>query len=194
MGSYRLSSNLTVSDPDLSVIEITTDNVTIDLNGFTILGPRDICSNPIVPTWCFGIPLPTGVGVIGREAAAPTTTPIHGNIAVYNGTVRAMGSHGIFLGDSTRVERVLSELNGGIGIRGGVGSQVNYNIVRENRDRGIFAPGGLAIGNNVRGNASFGLAAFGYATNILRNNNSGGVQVDSGIQVGPNLCDTSPCP
>src|SRR5262245_36759187 len=51
-GSYRLSGNLTIADPDTTAIEITTDNVTLDLNGFTISGPFDICSGRFQPVWC----------------------------------------------------------------------------------------------------------------------------------------------
>ena len=34
-GSYKLSSNLTVPDADTTAIQITSNNVTLDLNGFT---------------------------------------------------------------------------------------------------------------------------------------------------------------
>src|SRR5438128_5729077 len=36
-GSYRLSGNLTVPDANTTAIEVTANNVTIDLNGFSIL-------------------------------------------------------------------------------------------------------------------------------------------------------------
>src|SRR5437016_7141953 len=42
-GSYRLAGNLTVPDANTSGIVIAADHVTIDLNGFAILGPVD-CS------------------------------------------------------------------------------------------------------------------------------------------------------
>ena len=38
-GSYRLSSNLTVPDADTKAISVEADDVTIDLNGFSIIGP-----------------------------------------------------------------------------------------------------------------------------------------------------------
>src|SRR5688572_25403327 len=44
-GSYRLSSNLTVSNMTTSAVLITTNDVTLDLNGFTIKGPN-VCSSP----------------------------------------------------------------------------------------------------------------------------------------------------
>src|SRR5215472_16787685 len=51
-GSYRLTSNLTVPNATTDGIDVNADNVTIDLNGFIILGP------------CVGSPCsPTGAGV-----------------------------------------------------------------------------------------------------------------------------------
>lgn len=38
-GSYRLSGNLTVANPNTTAIRIKSTNVTLDLNGFTIQGP-----------------------------------------------------------------------------------------------------------------------------------------------------------
>jgi hypothetical protein len=37
-GSYRLAGNLTLPDANTSGIEINVQNVTLDLNGFAILG------------------------------------------------------------------------------------------------------------------------------------------------------------
>ena len=52
-GSYRLSSNLIVSDPNANTdgIDISADNVTIDLNGFSIFGPV-VCSGTQTVTSC----------------------------------------------------------------------------------------------------------------------------------------------
>src|SRR5438477_1054895 len=43
-GSYRLSGSLTVPDMNTTAIQITADNVTLDLNGFSIIGPV-ACTN-----------------------------------------------------------------------------------------------------------------------------------------------------
>src|SRR5947207_10653708 len=73
-GSYRLSGNLTVPDANTTAIEIDADNVTIDLNGFSIIGP----------TVCSGVPVtscsPTGSGV--------GITSFQSMISVYNGVIR----------------------------------------------------------------------------------------------------------
>src|SRR3954463_6871090 len=44
-GSYRLSGNLTLSAPDVTPIQTTADGVTLDLAGFSIIGPS-LCSGP----------------------------------------------------------------------------------------------------------------------------------------------------
>jgi len=38
-GNYRLTSNLTVADANVSAIQITADGVTLELNGHTLQGP-----------------------------------------------------------------------------------------------------------------------------------------------------------
>lgn len=48
-GSYRLSGNLTVPDGALAAVQITANDVTLDLNGFTIRG------SGIFPTALLGI-------------------------------------------------------------------------------------------------------------------------------------------
>src|SRR5882672_11227351 len=58
-GSYRLSGNLTVSDVNTSAIQITGENVSLDLNGFAILGPV-VCTAPVDTTVCNGSG--TGIG------------------------------------------------------------------------------------------------------------------------------------
>ena len=44
-GGYRLSGNLTVPDANTTAISIVADNVTLDLNGFAILGPATCIPN-----------------------------------------------------------------------------------------------------------------------------------------------------
>ena len=67
-GSYRLSGNLTVTDPNTVAIQITADFVTLDLNGFSVIGPN-VCAGH--PTVC---PAPgTGIGV--QAGASQTFGP-----------------------------------------------------------------------------------------------------------------------
>lgn len=54
-GSYRLSGNLTVPDANTNAIEIASNNVSIDLNGFSIIGPT-VCNS-------IGVCTNTGKGI-----------------------------------------------------------------------------------------------------------------------------------
>src|ERR1700760_4561283 len=61
-GSYKLSGNLTVADANTTAIVIASDYVTLDLNGFSIIGPVNCTSSPAVcPT------SGTGVGVDAHQ-------------------------------------------------------------------------------------------------------------------------------
>src|SRR5881409_3648374 len=89
-GSYRLSGNLTVPDFS-SAILITAEHVTLDLNGFSIIGPVTCTPNP---TNCSSF----GAGGIGVQAP-PFTGPSIGalpaglrGIRVLNGTVRGFSN------------------------------------------------------------------------------------------------------
>src|SRR5262245_37418853 len=46
-GSYRLSGNLIVPDVNTTAIEITADGVTLDLGGFSIIGPVTCPGDPV---------------------------------------------------------------------------------------------------------------------------------------------------
>src|SRR6266567_2659981 len=64
-GSYRLSGNLTVPDANTTAIEITADDVTIDLNGFSIIGPT-VCSGGPPVTSCS--PTGSGAGIFSDKS------------------------------------------------------------------------------------------------------------------------------
>jgi hypothetical protein len=111
-GSYRLTGNLDVTDAtarppgtlpeNTTAILVTANGVTIDLNGFAIMGATT-CSGP--PVSC--TPVGTGVGI---DAAATT------GAGAMNGVVRGMGSAGVLLGRTSQAERIRAEHNGDSGI------------------------------------------------------------------------------
>jgi hypothetical protein len=152
--SYRLTSSLKVPDANTTAIWVKTQdaNVTIDLNGFTIRGV----------TVCSGIPIsqctPTGTGVGIKGAGA---------VRVRNGFVTQMGSHGVELAYSGRVEDVRLLLNGGDGVRCGEGCTV----------RGVEA-----TSNGAGGIALIGVESL--VTECLANGNAfAGIVVGAGVVV-----------
>lgn len=181
-GSYRLTSNLVVSDAATTAIEIKADNVTLDLNGFSILGPNTCTPNPTRCTFSGG-----GVGVL---AVAPAGVLSPANVRVLNGTVRGMGSHGIrMLGDGTVVERVLAVSNGGPGIVVGQGSVID-SIAQFNGSGTAIV--GLIVRGCISNNNIFGIAIRpgGVATgNVTNSNGGGGLSVTKGTAMGNTALD-----
>jgi hypothetical protein len=93
---FRLTGNLTISDPNTSAIQIGIDDVTIDLNGFSIVGPTGFDGPPV--TSCD--PVGTGIGISGPD-----------HVHVMNEMIRGMGAQAISLTWNARIERVEVHFN-----------------------------------------------------------------------------------
>ena len=160
-GSYRLSSNITVPDANTTAIEITADNVSLDLNGFTIRGPA-ACLDPVVS----GCP-PPNILVAGVRSTGSDTS-------IRNGTVTGSGGRGVFLqSDGGRVEGVIATNNLASGIEVTRGAIVLHSIARRNGSVGILAPTSLVIGNVAHANGGggiFGNERGGVGQNVATGN------------------------
>jgi hypothetical protein len=205
-GSYRLTGNLDVSgetDPqDVTAIRITVDKVTLDLNGFAIIGPND-CQGTGTNLNCDNVGL--GKGVDGSF-----------DNTVKNGRVEGMGGEGISLNVRSTVDGVTVVSNGDTGItvasrstitdckaiqNNGAGLAANRGIVSGsvsfgNASRGIVvSETGLARDNVARFNGDHGLflgTQTGYVSNVASFNEVG--EVSGGVQLGSNLCGSALCP
>ncbi len=190
--SYRLTSDLVVSDGDTTLIEgyiptlinlpSSNGTITLDLNGFSVrchVGPIHI-----IGASCDG----DGIGIDFSE--------IRGAV-VKNGMVRGMGADGVVLGDAGRVENVhalgndaylpsdnaggircgedclvansVASNNGRYGILTGAHSKVMDNRVSENAQAGVRVGSySLVSGNTIYDNGYFGIVDSGYGM-ILQN-------------------------
>lgn len=187
-GSYRLSGNLTVPDLNTTAIQITADFVTLDLNGFSIVGPA-VCTTGTVTT-CPAAGTGTGV------QAGDGLPPFPRGVRILNGSVRGMGLIGILLnGSGSFVERVMADSNagGGISVAGAViqsaatqngsfgiiGGTVRDCTSQQNAGDGIIlgVNGGVATSNVSAFNGGVGIAVqFGTATaNTLLLNQGAGI-------------------
>ena len=187
-GSYRLSGNLTVPDLNTTAIQITADFVTLDLNGFSIVGPA-VCTTGTATT----CPAPgTGIGV----QAVSDHAPFPRGVRIRNGAVRGMGLMGILLqGSGSFVEKVTVDSNAGGGMSvagtvtesaatqngsfGIIASAIRDSTVLQNSGDGIILAvnGGVATGNVSSLNGGFGIALqLGTATaNTLFFNQAAGI-------------------
>ncbi len=173
-GVYRLTGNLSVPDNNTTAILITASSVTVDLNGFSIMGPVSCSQDPVV------CPEP-GKGIGIKSAAQPVQS-----VKVMNGTVRGMGSDGIQLSSlRSSVDGVTAESNSGSGISvtgtvtassalrngqtGIIASEVRNSGAGSNVQTGILLFGGGVADNNVAGgNGENGI--FAPFASIVTNN------------------------
>lgn len=169
-GSYVIGGDIVVPTYNVNGIEIRTDDVTLNLNGFTIKGPGKTSG-------------------LGSGVYAPNRN----NIAVLNGTIRDFGEHGLLLAGSgaNRHVRNLRAYNNGItGIvvshgvvtdsiassNGGDGITVSFSSLMNctanyNSMRGIHASEQATVMNcNVTGNKSYGIY-LPIGSNIVANCN-----------------------
>ena len=143
-GSYRLSGNITVPDANTDAIHITADNLSLDLNGFAILGPVT-CKTGTFPVRCST--KGSGIGISSNNA----------NTALSNGTVNGMGNAGVAaLGTGARIDGLRVSNNAGVfGAGIGVFQAVISNCtVTTNAGDGIVTTVGVADGLTVFGNVT----------------------------------------
>lgn len=182
-GSYRLTGGLTVPDANTTAVEFSSSvsQVTLDLGGFTILGPNEIssytvCSDP-----------GSGIGI-----HAPDVQLKNLGIVVRNGSVVGMGSHGLYLlSGASRIENVLARENCGYGIRNdGDGGMIFDCHARENLSTGIqaasrvrdcWASNNGGSGIEVTGSAAIvsGCVSRENAAGIVFGNFTSGVAVEN---------------
>jgi hypothetical protein len=209
-GSYVLSGNLTVPDALTDAIVIGASHVTIDLNGFAILGPVD-CSGGLDP--CAGAPVGGA-----RGGGGIITSGTQFNITVRNGTIQGMGRDGVaLLGDSHMVEDMHLRSNAGAGVDIRASADLGGSIVRNcsaqrNGNRGIYLTIGSVTHSVASVNAEEGIRVdSGRMSDNVSNRNRYGIGGDAayngntfkdnvfnitglGVNLGQNSCNNAPCP
>lgn len=183
-GHYYLTKSLSYTGMAGNAITVDADNVTLDLMGFSLIGPGKAVGTA------------SGVYMYGRE-----------NVTVRNGTVRDFGAYGItdgsqqigstdhtfmnvhvlnngnsgieVYGSNHHVIRCKAVNNGRHGIYALTGSIVKESICNNNGIDGIHAgPGATVSGNTSRYNGSNGIYAREASTiiqNTVRNNTQSGI-------------------
>ena len=193
-GKYKLTSNLT-APADTNAFNITGDNVTLDLNGFRIVGGR------------FGI----------NAGAADGLTVMNGTIANFSSDgIRTRGfaiiqdmqitnndGMGVRLNNNGRVLRSTISGNNGVNIYCVSRCLIASNVVTASTTEsgiGLFtnAGGHLVLGNVIANNFLFAIYAegkTGFANNTITGNGTfGGSSVIGQVNaVHPNYCDPA-CP
>ncbi len=180
-GSYRLTSNLTTTSVNTTLIEVTTSNVSIDLNGFTLSGPVTCTATNTVT--CSASGSGTGIDATSQE-----------NIIIRNGTVTGMGSAGIIVGRGAYLEQLVLAENGGTGIVAlAPGSVLRRLSVRENGGAEGVALGfgsSYLMDSTVYNNGGIGVFG-GFCGNVLMSSNRNGDPAsgrNACSAIAPNFC------
>lgn len=222
-GSYRLASHLLVPDANTTAIEITARNVTLDLNGFSVIGPTRYAKSPTgaicVP---FSTSATTGYGVLHSPPFDTTLNDYPpSDVVVRNGSVFGMGNSGIVLsGTDNKVAHVHAHDNAGNGLvvydgeithgqasrNCGIGINVFHGLVSFNVSSYNLMEGiridyeALVTSNTSFLNGAQGLRILGSGVPIFDGgygNNvfftNAGGAVTGGTSLGHNLCDARPC-
>jgi hypothetical protein len=174
-GSYKLSGNLSVSSTTSYAIKIQANFVTIDLNGFAIIGPG----------------LGSGLGICSCNL--PFQPPVHSTVV--NGAVTGFGGGGIVLGDKARVQNAHVSNNGaGGGIQVGIGSLIIGNVVDNNADSGIIASTGSVIRDNTVTGNLYGIVPSCPAVIVANSVTSNTTNIDVGVPTSCTLSQNVPAP
>ena len=150
--SYQLTSDLLVPDRNTTAITVTPFEVTIDLNGFSIIGPVTCSFAP----WASCGTVGTGDGI---SAGGPIT--------IKNGSVRGMGRRGLSLGFDAVVVDMQVLGSGDDGILVGGGSAVRNVTASANGGDGVALEFRAAISDSVASNnGGEGIYAFSNGVSV----------------------------
>jgi len=131
-GSYYLTQNLELATLDTDGIVIEVDNVTLDLNGFSLIGPGKSAGT-------------YGNGIVLAMTGPPGYAT---NLAIRNGGVRDWRRHGIQVSDASNSQftDLRCASNGAVGLITGNGCTLTNVAAIDNGEDGISAGGNTGAG------------------------------------------------
>ena len=159
-GSYRLTSNLVQPSQHVPVIAVRANNVTIDLNGFTISG-GNVCGPAAGGESCQQNSS-VGMGIATIDASLNQVSTWSSTV-VRNGIISGTGGSCIFLGGyNALVENVAVDNCGYFGI------DANHGTVRHSRVANVSAAGIAA--NQVEDSYSRAAGDYGILGALIARN------------------------
>ena len=169
-GSYRLTGNLTVPDANTTAIKTRPTSISLDLNGFGIIGITFCNGSPANEDFeCFNVG--TGIGIDAEDA----------RIRVRNGSIQGMGNIGISTSTGSIVEDLVFRGIGSVAIDVAPDSVVKDNLITLSGS-GIEALNSNVIGNTVKYAGGLGIRANGMITdNLVEDVGQDGISSNGGL-------------
>jgi hypothetical protein len=161
-GSYKLNSNITVTSSSTDAIVIAAPGVTLDMNGYSIIGPLS-CTNSGCSSY------PGSGGIITNST----------NSLVKNGYIRGFQTCAeVEFGIIENVN--VSSCDTGIAA---YYATVHQNVVSYTYYEGIFGEYSVLTDNTLYGNGSYGIAAINTTviSNTVTSTADFGLYVDNGV-------------
>lgn len=181
-GHYKLTGHLSAPAQTTAIV-ISADNVTLDLNGYTVSGPgsctQDSATRLVTCTQGIDNTKP-GIAVQGARAA------------VRNGVVMGFSGAGLVAGEMGRYDNLVLAQNGQQGFTTvGVGNRIAHSTFDTNRGHGVYMTRGqvsasLAIYNGAVGMAGLSDSLLVTASQSLYNHGSFEFAVLRGTQANGN--------
>ena len=191
-GSYYLTTNLTQAVNGGGIF-ITSGNVTLDLNGFALLGANSGTTNGITLSGSIGnITVRNGTiaGWGGAGVDGFTLAPNSVNELFERLTVTGNSSSGILAGPASLIRDCLSSVNLGSGNTAGLatrGGEIRNCVVLANTPYGIYVSPGVVTGcvvqNNVRSGIYVNQPNSVVQQNTCTGNNAGFFANQAGIYI-----------
>jgi len=168
--SYKLTSDIGgVIGLNTNVIEISANDITINLAGFRIICTND---DPVI-AFCSDLDSGSGSGIIVDDVELRT------GVEIRNGSVVGMALNGLQLGPNSIVHNLRVSRCNASGMLVGHGSIVSGNAVYNNGNVGIGAGNGATVsGNTAFDNGSSGIVVRSGTTvsdNTAYDNGSSGI-------------------
>jgi len=204
-GHYRLTSNLVINEAQRA-IDIEVDNVTIDLNGFSIIGPItcQAGTNTCVPITSVRAGIDTHTGTRNITIKNGTIIGVESGISCYNTegcvvsniNVNNNRAIGIRVGPKSRVSNCSIQINGGHGIQAFASSFIENNVISFNGGSGltVVGDGVSAVTNTFYRNGGREIDMNSYQTAIGGNTFnpvSAGLwfyDISKMTEISPNVC------
>jgi hypothetical protein len=197
-GSYRLTGNLLITNAGVTAIHVTAPNVTIDMNGFSIVGPNKctwgtktctLMGQNAIGVYGSGMRLTLHSGVIEGFSSAG----VWASGGVFRDLTVQQNGYGLYSSSGADIENVRARFNSTAGIE----VSNDYATVRHaqavmNFGNGISLAGGLVLASMAQNNAHYGVSAQGSAVvvgvreNVLTTNGYG--DFGGSTSMGNNLC------
>lgn len=181
-GFYFITKDLS-SDSSLPGIAITADNVTLDLMGFSLMGPGAslISSNGIHMDGNSNVEIRNGTirNFPGNGIHEPSSAPTTAGHRILNMRIHGNGGYGIrILGANHTIDQCTVWENEKAGISIGIGANVSNNSSYNNGD-GIMTGGGARVTGNVcYENTRYGIyTAFGSTVTNNTSYSNGGIGI-----------------